>query len=182
MERSDPYVPKEPADIRRSTPKHVIEQLSGPPDREDKTCLYGSGVLVDDDIPVIAEHLEISEQELKEKYLEPVTKYNTTLYRPKLLAKPVGQCVFYDEKKGCTIHSVKPYQCRIATRNHHGEKIIEWFDTNHFLNPKDQISLREWNARLKFRKTIPGATMEELVPDKEKRERIIRGEQVRLEE
>ena len=122
----------------------------------------------------------MSEDAFKDTHLEKVTKFNTTLYRPKLETKPVGKCVFYDEKKGCTIHAVKPYQCKIASRNHHGEKIIEWFDVNFFVNPQDPISLREWHQRLKFKTTIPGAAMDELVPDTIKRDQVIRGEPVRL--
>jgi Fe-S-cluster containining protein len=179
-ERFDPYVPKEHADIRRSTPKNVIEQLSGPPDKEDQTCQYGSGVLIKEDLPDIAAHLGVTEDELKKKYLREVTKFNTTLYRPKLKSEPYGQCVFHDKIDGCSIHEVKPYQCKIATRNHHGEKIIEWFDVNFFVNPKDATSLREWHQRTKFKKTIPGASVEELVPDKEKRERVLRGEPIIL--
>ena len=138
----------------------------------------GSGVLIKEDLPAIAAHLGIDEKELIEKHLRPITKFNTTLYRPKIKGESHGPCVFYD--KGCTIHAVKPYQCRIATRSHHGEKIIEWFDVNFFVNPKDSASLREWHQRLKFKKTIPGASIEELVPDKEKRERLLRGEPVKL--
>lgn len=180
MERHDPYTPKEPAHIRRTTPREVIEELAGPPDKEDATCRHGSGVLINDDLPIIAGHLGITEDHLKKRYLEPITKFNTTLHRPKLRAKPVGACVFYDEKKGCTINTVKPYQCRIASRNHHGERIIEWFDANFFLDPKDPASLREWASRSKFKKTIPGASIEELVPDKATREQLLRGEHVRL--
>jgi Fe-S-cluster containining protein len=180
MERFDPYVPKERADIKRSTPRHVIEKLA-PDDPDDISCMFGSGCLLPEDIPRLAKHLGINQDKLVSDYLEPVTKYNTTHFRPKLRTKPVGECVFYDSKtKKCTVHRAKPYQCRIATRSHHGPAIIEWFDANFFLNPKDPQSLREWHSRLRHRKTIPGASMEELVPDKKKRDAIIRGEYVKL--
>ncbi len=179
-ERFDPYVPKEKACIRKDTPRHVIEKLA-PEDPDDISCMFGSGCLLPEDIPRLAAHLGITPEALLEKHLEQVTKYNTTLYRPKLRQKPVGACVFYDTKaKRCTVHAAKPYQCKIATRSHHGTQIIEWFDANFFVNPKDAQSLREWHGRLKFAATIPGATMEELVPDKTKREAVIRGEQVKL--
>jgi Fe-S-cluster containining protein len=137
-------------------------------------------LLINEDIPKLAEHLGITEEELKENHLQTITKFNTTLHKPKH-PKPFGKCTFYNEKEGkCTVHDAKPYQCRVATRNHHGEQIIEWFDANFFLNPKDCASLREWNSKCKHKKTIPGATIEELVPDKEKREAILRGENIKL--
>jgi Fe-S-cluster containining protein len=180
MERFDPYVPKERAEIKRSTPRHVIEKLA-PDDPDDISCMFGSGCLLPEDIPRLAKHLGITPEALVEKHLEPVTKYNTTLYRPKLNSKPAGPCVFYDKTaKRCTVHAAKPYQCKIATRSHHGPAIIEWFDANFFVNPKDAHSLREWHSRLKFTTTIPGASMEELVPDKKKRDAVIKGEQVKL--
>jgi Fe-S-cluster containining protein len=94
-------------------------------------CKHGTGFLVKGDAEKIAKFLGISEKKLKKKYLEAVNKFNTTLFRPVSIkkGKPYGVCMFYDE--GCTIHKVKPLQCKIGTCNEHGEELTIWFDMIH---------------------------------------------------
>jgi len=168
-------VKKEAAVVTRATPLKVVEDLADTPCRSykcTKCCEYGSGAATKDDLAQIAQHLKMNESEMIAKYFEPITKYNTTLYRPKLLAHPYGPCTFLG-KDGCTIQSVKPTGCKLATWNHHGEQLSEWFDLNFFVNPDDAESVRQWATKLKFTATIPGGELKELVPDKEKLRKIL---------
>ncbi len=166
---------QEEAHITAKTSLHVIEHLADTPCRKhncSKCCEYGTGTAPESDLPAIAEHLGVSEEKLKEHYFEPVTRFHTTHWKPKMVSKPYGACVFLG-KESCTIHSVRPTGCKLSSWNHHGEKLNEWFDLNYFVNAKDPQSVREWAMKLKFNKTIPGGELEALVPDKEKLRKIL---------
>ncbi len=131
----------------------------------DWGCMHGSGALVKGDKERIAAYLGISEKELEEKFLEPITKFNTTLQRPKLLRedKPYGQCIFYSPQKGCTIHPVKPLECKTATCRPIGEQTSTWFNVNFFLDKNDPRSVEEFKIYLASGgKTIPGAEIKDL--------------------
>ncbi len=131
----------------------------------ENSCKYGSGALVGEDMKKLAEFLQITEEELKEKYLEKITKFNTTLFRPRLIRKddkPYGKCVFYDEVKGCTVHEVKPTECKISMGcKDYGPELITWFSLNYFLNKEDPESLRQYKLYLESGgKTLPGAELD----------------------
>ena len=140
-------------------------------------CRMGSGALVAEDLPKIAQFMGITVEKLKEDYLEPITKFNTTLWRPKIErkdAKPYGKCIFFDEEQSCTIHSVKPKECKVSTCNHEGESQSLWFTLNHFVNKHDPQSIREYATYLESGgKTLKGASLSELVPDKELLQKIL---------
>jgi len=160
--------------IEKSTPLAKVLELGKECRKCGHCCQHGTGFLVKEDIPKIAEFLGITEKELKEKYLEPITKFNTTLFRPKSVKKdkPYGVCVFFN--KDCTIHQVKPLHCRIGNCNEHGEELAVWFDLNYFVNPDDPQSIREWKLYLDSGgKTIPGGSLQELVPNKEVLKKIL---------
>ncbi|MBI4145553.1 YkgJ family cysteine cluster protein [Candidatus Woesearchaeota archaeon] len=172
-------VPKEAAHITKSTPLNVVEELADTPCRSHKCtkcCEYGTGTTLPEDLKRIAHHLGITEAELKDKYFDPITKYNTTHSRPKMLKQPYGPCTFLG-KDGCTIHEVKPTGCRLSSWNQHGEQLNEWFDLNYFVDVNDAESVRQWAQRLKFSSTIPGGQLHELVPDKEKLKKMLKGEE-----
>lgn len=140
-------------------------------------CKHGSGSLTDEDIPKIAKFLGISEEELKKSFLEEIEKFNTKKFRPKILRKnrPYGKCIFYDEKIGCKVHAVKPLECKISMGcKDYGEQLSLWFMLNHFVNKNDAESIRQYASYLKAGgKTIEGAELEKLVPDKEKLRKIL---------
>jgi len=124
----------------------------------------------------IARNLKLTEEELTKNCLEPVTKFNTTLHRPVAVkkGKPYGTCIFYNTEKGCIIHDVKPLHCRVSTCSKHGEALSVWFHLNYFVNPADPESIRQWKLYLNSGgKNIPGGKLEELVPDKEKLNKIL---------
>ncbi|MBI1969091.1 YkgJ family cysteine cluster protein [Candidatus Woesearchaeota archaeon] len=134
-------------------------------------CTMGSGFLVEEDIPRLAKYLQMSEEELKERLLEKEEKFNTTLWRPKILkekGKPYGQCIFFNEKHGCSIHEVKPLQCKVSMGcSPYAEELDVWFTLNHFLNPYDPESVRQYASYLEAGgKTLPEAELQVVVPDK----------------
>lgn len=147
-------------------------------------CQYGSGILDEDDLKNIAKHLNRNVEQFKKEYLEEIEKFHTKRYRPKIIKKeslPFGKCIFFDTKRGCTIHEVKPMECRVASGcNGHGEDINQWVLVNYFVNKNDPQSIREWNAWVKQKKEqnkeniiIQGAKPEELIKDKGKLKQIL---------
>ncbi len=166
---------REQANITKNTPLHIIEQLADTPCRKHectKCCENGTGTALESDLPAIANHFGITVDELKAKHFDSITRFHTQHWKPKMLAKPYGPCVFLG-KEGCTIHEVKPTGCRLASWNQHGEQLNDWFELNYFVNADDPQSIREWAMRLKFNKTIPGGELESLVPNKEKLRKIL---------
>ncbi len=172
--------------ISKQTKKEDILKLSKDCKCEkcENGCHYGSGAFLDEQLKDVAGFLKISEDELKEKYLEEVEKFNTKRFRPKILRqnnKPYGKCIFFDEEKKCTIHKVKPFECRIASGcSKEGEKISIWFMLNHFLNEKDPESVRQYSTYLKSGgKTIKGGEISEIIKDKNMLKKILSYEKLK---
>jgi Fe-S-cluster containining protein len=166
--------------ITKNTPVEEVLKLTHPCRCEacNNGCRYGSGFLADEDIPEIAGFLGITEEELKKKFLEEVDKFNTKKYRPRILrkgSKQYGKCIFFDESSKCKIHAVKPLECRISMGcKPYGEQLSLWFMLNHFVNENDPESVRQFAAYLKSGgKTLEGAELEDLVPDKKKLKKIL---------
>ena len=141
-------------------------------------CKYGSGLLAKGDEEKLAAFLKISEKELKEKFLEEIERFNTKLFRPKLIRKgkeSYGRCIFYDNENGCAVHEAKPLECKTSMGcKDYGEELSIWFMLNHAVNPDDPESIRQYAQYIKTGgKVIPGASLQELVPDKEKLKKIL---------
>ncbi len=134
-------------------------------------CRFGSGALVDDDLERLSQYLELSKEEVKKKYLEEITKFGTTLLKPKLKKeknKPYGKCIFFDEKKGCLVHLAKPTECRIAMGcKDYGEDLIVWFNLRHYLDPKNPESIRQYKLYLDSGgKSLKGAELESIADER----------------
>jgi Fe-S-cluster containining protein len=159
-----------------TTPLRTVLRLGKECQRKNNCCKFGSGCLVGNDLKNIAKFLKIKEKQLKEKYLKEFERFHTTLWRPKLKktqGKPYGQCIFFDNN-GCSIHPVKPLECRIGNCGEHGEELSLWFMLNHFVNPNDPQSIREFATYLKCGgKTLPGGELNTLIPDKKKLNKIL---------
>jgi Fe-S-cluster containining protein len=164
--------------ITKNTPLKEVLKLAAPCrcNACNHGCKFGSGSLVGDDAKNIAKFLDISEEELKKGFLEEVELFNKKLLRPKLIRenKPYGRCVFYDEQKGCTIHPVKPLECKTSINcKDYGEELSVWFMVNHVVNSDDPESIRQYAQYLKSGgKVIPGAELENLIPGKERLNKI----------
>jgi Fe-S-cluster containining protein len=170
--------------ITRHTPQKEVIQ-AGNCHRDCPSCQHlckvGSGFLADSDFAPLAKHLGVSEEKLKQDYLESVELYNKTLWRPKLLreGKPYGQCVFYNEQEKCTVHVVKPLQCRTSSCKPGSEQLTDWFLLNHAIDATDPVAVREWASTMQVRDTIPGGKLRELITDKEMLKKIMSYELVR---
>ena len=141
-------------------------------------CKFGSGSLAGDDSKKIAAFLNVSEEELEKGFLEETELFNKQILKPKVIrnqGKPYGKCVFFDEQKGCTIHEVKPLECKTSIQcKDYGEELSIWFMVNHVVDTSNPESVRQYAQYLKTGgKLIPGASLEELVPDKEKLRKIL---------
>ena len=77
------------ASITKNTPLNYVLNLTHPCKCEAcaNGCKYGSGFLVEEDIPRIANHLGITKEVLKKEFLEEFEKFNTKKFRPKILKK-----------------------------------------------------------------------------------------------
>ena len=160
--------------ITKNTPIEMLLALGKECAMCGHCCEYGSGIMTENDISRLSKHLNLSREELMNSFLEPITKFNTTLHKPKLDKKPFGQCIFYIGSKGCKIHNAKPLNCRLANCKEHGEDINLWFTLKHFVNPEDSTSIREYAYYLKAGgKTLPGFSLKELVKDQNKLKKIL---------
>jgi Fe-S-cluster containining protein len=140
-------------------------------------CKHGSGFLTDEDIPKLAKFMNVSEEVLKKEFLEEVEKFNTKRHRPKILRKnkPYGKCIFFDNEIRCKIHEAKPLECKVSMGcKDYGEQLSIWFTLNHFVNKDDAESIRQFASYLKTGgKTLEGAELRDLVPDKERLKKIL---------
>ncbi len=165
--------------ITKNTPQKIVEEIGSECTRCGYCCSRGSGCLAPGDEDKIAKLLRISVKELKEKYLDEFTKFNTTLLKPKLLKEkhePYGPCIFFDkETKGCRIHEVKPTECRVASYpSVHGERLSLWFAVNYFVNSDDPQSIREFASYLNSGgRTLEGAALKDFVKDPETLKKIL---------
>ena len=164
--------------ISKNTPLSEVLALSSPCmcDSCNNGCKHGSGILIGNDRENIAKFLKITEKELDEKYLEETEQFNKKFQRPKLLrqGKPFGQCVFFDGK-GCKVHEVKPLQCKTAIAcKDYGEDVSSWFLANNLLDLNDAEAIRQYKQyQDNGGKIIPGASLEELFPDKKELKKIL---------
>ena len=141
-------------------------------------CRYGSGLLAKGDEKKLASYLNISEEQLKEKFLEEVERFNTKLLKPKLIRnakEAYGKCIFYDNEKGCTVHDAKPLECKTSMGcKDYGEELSIWFMLNHAVNADDPESIRQYSQYLKSGgKTIIGAQLNKLILDKDRLKKIL---------
>jgi len=161
--------------ITKQTKLSEILKLGKKCDRKNNCCKHGSGFLAGDDLKNIARFLGITGDEMIKRYLEEKEMFNTKLYRPKLKGtdKPYGECVFFDGE-GCRINEVKPLQCKVGNCGKYGEELSIWFMLNYLVNKDDTESIRQYDVYLNSGgKTIPGGRIEDLVPDKEKLNKIL---------
>ena len=166
--------------ISKNTPLKEVLQLASPCrcDACNHGCRLGSGKLAGDDLKHIAKFLNISEKELISNHLEEVELFNKKIFKPRLLRKDgknYGQCVFYDETSGCTIHEVKPLECKTSIQcKDYGEELSIWFMVNHVLDAGDPESIRQYAQYLKSGgKTIKLAELKDIVPDQQKLNKIL---------
>ena len=166
--------------INKNTPLKEILKLASPCqcDSCNHGCKYGSGSLAEGDSKKIAEFLKISEEDLKTDFLEETELFNKKILKPKLLrekGKVHGRCIFYNDKKGCTIHEVKPLECKTSIQcKEYGDELSVWFMVNYAVDAADPESVRQYSQYIKSGgKVIEGAELQKLVPNREKLRKIL---------
>lgn len=162
-------------EIKRTTKINEALAAGSVCDKCGHCCSYGSGALAGNDLQWISNFLNITGKKLKQDYLEEVERFNTKRLRPKMIrekGKTHGRCIFL-ENSLCSIHPVKPTECRIGTCGPEGEKLSIWFTLNYFVDENDPESVRQWAVYLKTHPSIPGGELEELVPDKDRLRRML---------
>jgi Fe-S-cluster containining protein len=166
--------------IKKNTPLKEVLKLASPCSCSacNHGCKFGSGSLLDSDVGKIAEFLGVSDKKLKEEHLEEKELFNKKVLRPRLVKEggnSYGRCTFFNDKKGCTIHDVKPFECKTSMGcKDYGEDLSIWFMVNHIVDSNDAESIRQYAQYIKTGgKIIPGASLEELVPDKERLKKIL---------
>ncbi|MHC4391240.1 MAG: YkgJ family cysteine cluster protein [Planctomycetota bacterium] len=88
-----------------------------------------------DEVRALAEHLELSVKAFGKRYLRRVDGQLSLVDKP----GPLGDCIFWDDAKGCTVYDVRPTQCRTFPF---------W--------PENLTSRRAW---VKVRRECPGVGM-----------------------
>jgi len=163
--------------IHRKTKLSEVLEIGKECKRCGECCTKGSGALIREDLKKIADFLDITVDELKDKHLEKIEKFNTTLFRPKLArekGRPYGKCIFFSERHGCAIQEVKPAECRVGNCNKDGEELSLWFTLNYFVNENDPESIRQYATYIRAGgKVLAGGKLEDLVPDREKLKKIL---------
>jgi len=161
--------------VTKQTPKEKVLELAQKCSQCGHCCGFAGGYLLKEDLKRIANFLEITERELRKKYANETEAFNTKILRLKSEAsqKPYAACIFYDKKQGCMVNDVKPLYCKIGNCNEHGEALNQWFMLNYMVNNADAESIRQWATFLKQNDAIPGGSLHELVPDKNKLNRIL---------
>ena len=162
--------------IHKNSSHIILEELGKDCRRCGHCCSYGSGIVLESEVPRIATKLKLSTEEFKEKYLEPHECFSAKHYRfrqRREKGKPYGSCIFLTDEKLCEIHAVKPLYCRIGNCGPLANDAIQWFHLNHSVDKFKPDSIREWKIYCELKDVIPGGKLEELVPDKETLARIL---------
>jgi len=162
--------------ITKTTPVRMLRELGNDCKKCGHCCSHGVGMLAPDDVGKIAKFLNISEDELKEKYLVEIEMFNTKVFKPKSIkkGKPYGKCVFLGKNTECSIHIAKPFQCIIMNCRPDAEQAIQWFYLNYLVNQDDPESIRQWASYLKHKDwVIEGGNLNELIKDPEKLKKIL---------
>ncbi|MFH0977745.1 MAG: YkgJ family cysteine cluster protein [Candidatus Woesearchaeota archaeon] len=160
--------------LKKKTSKQAVLKLGKACKRCGNCCSYTSAYLQKDDINRISRKLRMTEQAFANKFVDNAEAFNTMVQKLKTRkGKYYGSCIMFDRDKGCLIHSVKPFYCRISTCAPIGKDIQEWFAVNYLVNVNDPESIRQWNFHVEFSGTIEGAKPIDLLPSKEKLDAIL---------
>ncbi len=158
--------------INKKTSLHEILRLvkECKCDKCESGCRFGSGIFVEGEIKKAARFLGLNEDKFKKEYLEETEQFNKVFFRPRIKRgkNPYGPCIFFDEKKKCRIHEVKPMQCRLSMPcKSYGEDIMIWLMLNYIVDPSDPEAIRQFASYLAIGgKTFDDGKLEDFVKDK----------------
>jgi Fe-S-cluster containining protein len=175
------YIYPKNVSLTKFTPLNEVLHLGKKCDKSGHCCSFSGGFVLDSDLDKLANHLKISKEKLINDYLDEQVSFNTKHYKlkSKKSSKPFGPCVFLGENKLCTIHEVKPLHCRVGSCcQQNGQQLSIWFALNHFVNPNDADSIRQWAIYAKTHPIISGGELHELVLDKDKLKKMLEYKQL----
>ena len=162
--------------ITKSTKEQDVLRLGAECRKCGNCCSYGSGFVLEHEIPRIAAFLKIPKEKFMREFLEETEIFNTKLFKIRSMKKqgsPYGPCMFLDNSL-CRIQPVKPLHCRVGNCSKHGEDLHVWFLTNYCLNIYDPESVRQYSSYIKTGgKVLEGAELETLFPDRHQLDRIL---------
>ncbi len=163
--------------ITKETSDEIVEELGKECTGCGHCCTIDSGILFEEDVTRIADFLQIPRDDFITTYLEEHERFHTKCWKLKQIkqpARPYGRCILLTNDNKCAVHEVKPRYCKLlSTASRHGQQLAVWFALNHFVNPNDPESIRQWATYLKTHPTIPGGELGDLVPDKETLRKIL---------
>lgn len=162
--------------LTKDTPESVVSQIGSECTRCNYCCKIDSGILFEEDVTRIADFMAMPRDAFIKTYLDEHERFHTKCWKLKQIkedGKPYGRCVLLTEQ-GCSVHDAKPKYCKLqSTVSKHGQQLAVWFALNHFVNPNDPESIRQWATYLKTHPTIPGGQLQDLVPDPAQLRRIL---------
>ena len=168
--------------ITKHTPETRIAELGKECTGCGHCCKVDSGILFEEDVTRIADYMKIPRDDFIKEFLEEHERFHTKCWKLKQIredGKPFGRCVLLDEDNKCSVHEAKPRYCKLlSTASKHGQQLAVWFALNHFVNPHDPESVRQWAAYLRTHPTIPGGQLHELIPEEQRLRRILSYEDV----
>lgn len=169
--------------ITKDTPLEIVMEYGKECTRCNRCCELDSAIVLEEDIHRIAPLFGMTRDDFIDHFLVSHERFNTKLWKAKQIKegnKPYGKCIFLDGQHGCSIHEIKPKYCKVcSTKSAHGQELVIWFALNHFVNPHDAESVRQWAQYLRSHPTIPGGTLRELVPDNDRLRQILTYEIIR---
>ena len=166
--------------ITKDTPLAEVKKIGMKCNQCGKCCSFGSGFVLESEIPKIAAFLKTDAKTFKKEYLEPEEIFATTVFKfkTKKAGKPYGPCMFLEDNK-CKIHKVKPLHCMICNCAE-GDDLHVWFMVNYCLNKYDPESIRQYVSYIDTGgRVIPGAELEKVFPDKKLLKEILEYKRIR---
>jgi Fe-S-cluster containining protein len=158
--------------IHKNTSRIIVEELGKDCKKCGHCCSYGSGIVLETEVPKIAVYLNKSVDDFKKDYLDEIeffSKKHTRLKQIKSDKKnskiPHGKCIFLTSINECAIHEVKPLYCKIGHCGPLGDDAIQWFHLNHSVDKYNPNSIREWNIYASQKSVISGGKPIEIVGD-----------------
>jgi Fe-S-cluster containining protein len=161
--------------ITKATTTEAALKIGGECQKCGRCCTYGSGFMLESEIPRIAAFMKMQKDQFIKEFLDETEIFHTKVFKINSLKKgnaPYGPCMFLDSKL-CKIHEVKPLHCRVCNCKD-GDDLHVWFMVNHCLNIYDPESVRQYKSYVDTGgKVIEGAELDKLFPDKALLKRIL---------
>ncbi|MBN2881130.1 YkgJ family cysteine cluster protein [Candidatus Woesearchaeota archaeon] len=156
--------------IEKNTSQLIIEELAKDCNKCGHCCKFGSGIVLKNEVPKIANAINMKEEKFVSEYLDDFEYYGTSHKKLKQIKDkklPHGRCVFLSEENQCQIQNVKPLYCRIGNCNKYGDELLQWFHLNFSVDQHNPESIRAWKIYTDNKEVINGGKVQDIVDDEE---------------